>query len=174
MEENTKKQGYDYIVVDDGTEEVPIYNKAHQEVGKIIFMPTDINLINRFDETIGTINDVVKKLESVNITAEGEGETKDDMVILKSVEKELFEKVNYILGGDFAEAFFGKINPFSPIKLTGKFYFEHALTALSGFINNRFDRSVQAVNKKVETYTHGYRTGKHKNGGKKKKNGGKK
>lgn len=173
MEENTKKQGYDYIVVDDGTEEVPIYNKAHQEVGKIIFMPTDINIINRFDETINSVLDIVKKLESANITSEGEGESEDDMAILKAVRDELFEEVNYILGGDVAEAFFGKINPFSPMK-SGGFYFEKALTALVSFVNNRFDSSIKAMNKKVDTYTHGYRTGKHKNGGKKKKNGGKK
>lgn len=171
MEDIKKRQGYDYIVVDDGTEEVPIYNKAHQEVGKITFMPTDINIITRFDETVGSLDSIVKKLEAVNITAEGNGESEDDMTVIKTVENELFEKVNYILGGDFAGAFFGKINPFSPTK-DGKFYFENALTALGGFINNRFDRSVKAMNDKVTNYTHGYRTGKHKNGGK--KHGGKK
>lgn len=168
MDERTKRQGYEYIVVDDGTEEIPIFNKSHQEVGKITFVPTDLNIIDRFNETVGKIESIAGRLEKASISADGEGETGSDDEILKNVEKELFEKVNYILGGDFAEAFFGKVNPFSPTK-SGKFYFENALNSLGVFINNRFNKSINAMNDKVVQYTHGYRTGKHKNGGKKKR-----
>jgi len=172
MEEIKKMQDTaKFFVVDDGTEVVPIYNKAGIKVGEFCFVPTDLNIVSRFDEVAESFKSITSKLENANIDSEGNGENEEDWTILKEVENELFEKVNYVLGGDFAGAFFGKINPFSPIN--GTFYFVNALNSLSAFLNKRFDSEVKKITSKVDSYTHGYRTGKHKNGGKKKKNGAK-
>ena len=67
-----------------------------------------------------------------------------------------------LFGGNMSEAFFGKMHPFSPIN--GHFYCENALSAVGAYISRQFDREVKKVNSRVERYTHGYRTGKHKGG----------
>ena len=41
---------------------------------------------------------------------------------------------------------------------------ENALSAVGAYISRQFDREVKKVNSRVERYTHGYRTGKHKGG----------
>ena len=61
-----------------------------------------------------------------------------------------------------SEAFFGKMHPFSPVN--GRFYCENALDAVGKYISSQFDREVTKINNRVNRYTHGYRTGKHKDG----------
>lgn len=61
-----------------------------------------------------------------------------------------------------SEAFFGKSTRFPPS--TVHFYCENALSAVGAYISRQFDREVKKVNSRVERYTHGYRTGKHKGG----------
>ena len=86
------------------------------------------------------------------------------MAILDKAQGKLFELVDYLFDGNASEAFFGKMNPFSPVD--GKFYCEQALNAVGEFISKQFDEEINKINTRVEKYTHGYRTGKHKDGSK--------
>ena len=63
-----------------------------------------------------------------------------------------------------AEAFFGKMHAFSPVG--GRFYCENALNAVGQFISRRFDAEIKQVSSRISKYTHGYKTGKHKDGSK--------
>ena len=79
--------------------------------------------------------------------------------------KRLYDACNFLFDGNFAEAFFGSMHPFSPVN--GRFYCENALDAVGKYISRQFDREVAKVNNRVSRYTHGYKTGKHKDGKKK-------
>lgn len=83
---------------------------------------------------------------------------------MQEAEQNLYAACDKLFGGNMAEAFFGKMHPFSPIN--GRFYCENALEAVGNYISRQFAREVKKVNARVERYTHGYaaRTGKHKNG----------
>ena len=107
---------------------------------------------------------IVAPLENVNINPDGTAEEKDEaeQAALKEAVQRLYDACNYLFGGDFAAAFFGKVHPFSPVN--GHFYCENALGAVGKYISAQFDREVKKVNTRVERYTHGYRTGKHKDG----------
>lgn len=155
------------ITVDDGSVEVPIRNKQQEVIGAFIFRPTDIGIIERYNKVIGDFDEITAPLESANIKADGTVDEKDEaeMKAMKEAEQRLYDACNYLFGGNFAEAFFGKMHPFSPVN--GRFYCENALSAVGQYISHQFDREVKKVNSRVERYTHGYRTGKHKNGKKK-------
>lgn len=155
------------ITVDDGSVEVPIRNKQQEVIGVFVFRPTDIGIIERYNKVIGDFDEITAPLESVNIKADGTVDEKNEaeMKAMKEAEQRLYDACNYLFGGNFAEAFFGKMHPFSPVN--GRFYCENALNAVGQYISAQFDREVKKVNSRVERYTHGYRTGKHK-GGKKK------
>lgn len=84
------------------------------------------------------------------------------MDALKEAEKRLSDKLNALFDGNFAEAFFGKMNPFSIVG--GRFYCEVAIEAVGAYIQNRFDHEMNLAQNRVDKYTHGYRTGKHRNG----------
>lgn len=155
------------ITVDDGSIEVPIRNLQNNIIGSFVFRPTDIGIIERYNKVVGEFDRITEPLESVNINPDGTVDEKDaaEMAAMKEAEQRLYDACNYLFGGNFAEAFFGTTHPFSPIK--GHFYCENALNVVGKYISAQFDREVKQVNSRVERYTHGYRTGKHK-GGKKK------
>lgn len=159
-----KKVVFSGITVDDGSVEVPIQNKQHEVIGVFVFRPTDLGIIERYNEVVDDFEKITAPLQSVNIKADGTVDDKNEaeMTAMKEAEQRLYEACNYLFGGNFAEAFFGKMHPFSPVG--GRFYCEHALNAVGQYISAQFEREVKKVNTRVERYTHGYRTGKHRNG----------
>lgn len=161
MEENKKVDVLD-IVVDDGSVVVPIKNTLGEMIGHFRFRPTDFNIIKRYNEVAEKFEEVVQPLINANIDTNGEGADEESMKLLDEAENRLFELVDYLFDGNMAEAFFGKMHAFSPVD--GKFYCENALAAVGQFISNRFDGEIKSISSRVDEYTHGYRTGKHKNG----------
>lgn len=154
------------IVVDDGSVRVPVCNRQGEEIGVFFFRPTDIGIIDRFNEMAGEFDRITAPLESVSIKPDGTVDEKNDaeFAALREAENRLYAACDKLFGGNMSEAFFGKMHPFSPVG--GRFYCETALSAVGNYISRQFAREVQKVNTRVERYTHGYaaRTGKHRNG----------
>ena len=159
-----KIMNFDGIIVDDGGVEVPIRNTQGEEIGVFHFNPTDIGIIERYNKVAAEFDNVVAPLESIDITPDATAEEKEaaEQAALKDATERIYAACNYLFGGDFASAFFGKVHPFSPVN--GHFYCENALGAVGKYISAQFDQEVKKVNSRVERYTHGYRTGKHKDG----------
>lgn len=150
------------LVVDDGSITVPIKNTIGEAVGEFKFRPADFNIVNRYNEISEKFADVIKPLAEANITANGEGADESSIKILNEVEENLFDLVDYLFDGNAAEAFFGKMHAFSPVD--GKFYCENVLNAVGEFISRKFDAEIKKMNARIDKYTHGYKTGKHKDG----------
>lgn len=154
------------IVIDDGSVRVPIKNGYGDEIGVFHFHPGDIGIIERYNKVAAKFDDITAPLENVNINSDGTADENNEAEweAVKEAEKKLYDACNYLFGGNFAEAFFGKMHPFSPVN--GYFYCENALEAVGKYISRQFDREVDKVSKRVNKYTHGYqaRTGKHRNG----------
>ncbi len=151
------------ITVDDGMQAVPITNKLGREVGTFYFRPTDIGIIDRYNEVISKVPDIFKPLEDINISPDGTADTDAEMAVLKEAEEKLFELCDYLFGGNLSEAFFGSMHPFSPLA-DGVFYCENALDGVGNFVSAQFQRSVKGVEKRINGYTKGYasKPGKHR------------
>lgn len=153
MAENVKNFSME-ISVDDGTVRVPVKNKQGEEIGVFYFRPTDINIIKRYNEVIDKFDNIVAPLENVDISSDGTAQDVNDLAAieaLKDAEKRLFEATDYLFGGNMSEAFFGKMNPFSPVN--GHFYCETAINAVGNFINTQFDRETKRISSRVSRYT---------------------
>lgn len=153
MAENIKNISME-ISVDDGTVRVPVKNKQGKEIGVFYFRPTDINIIKRYNEVIDKFDNIVAPLENVDISSDGTAQDVNDLAAieaLKDAEKRLFEATDYLFGGNMSEAFFGKMNPFSPVN--GHFYCETAINAVGNFINTQFDRETKRISSRVSRYT---------------------
>lgn len=159
-------QSINEIVVDDGSVKVPIRNKRGNEIGVFFFRPTDIGIIDRFNDLTDDFDKITAPLESVNINPDGTVDEKNEaeFAALKEAESLLYAACDKLFGGNMSEAFFGQMHPFSPVN--GHFYCENALQAVGNYISRQFAREVKKVNSRVDHYTHGYvsRTGKHKDG----------
>ena len=167
MAENVKNQNFTGIVVDDGSVRESILNKHGEEIGVFYFRPTDVGMIDRYNKMAADFDKITAPLENVNINPDGSVDEKNEaeMAAMEEAVKRVYDACNYLFDGNFSEAFFGKMHPFSPVN--GRFYCENALDAVGKYISRQFDREVTKVNNRVNRYTHGYRTGKHKDGKKK-------
>ena len=166
-EEIKNNQNFTGIVVDDGSVRESIRNKHGEEIGVFYFRPTDVGIIDRYNKIAADFEKITAPLENVNINPDGSVDEKDEaeQAAMQEATKRLYDACNFLFDGNFAEAFFGSMHPFSPVN--GRFYCENALDAVGKYISRQFDREVAKVNNRVSRYTHGYRTGKHKDGKKK-------
>lgn len=163
-EKTTNTQNFTGIVVDDGSVRESIRNKHGDEIGVFYFRPTDIGIIDRYNKVAADFDKITAPLENVNINPDGTVDEKNEaeMAAMNEAEAKLFEACDFLFGGNMSEAFFGKMHPFSPVN--GRFYCENALDAVGKYISRQFDSEVTKINNRVNRYTHGYRTGKHKDG----------
>lgn len=161
MAEENKQKSLE-IVVDDGSQRIPIKNLAGDEIGVFYFRPTDVGIIKRFNETVAKFDRITEPLEGIAITPNGEADESDTKAAaaLEEAEKRLYEACDYIFDGNMSEAFFGKMNPFSPVG--GVFYCETALNRVGDFIAAQFDQETKKVNKRLSQYVRKYGKGSRK------------
>lgn len=147
------------IVIDDGYLRIPIRNLYGDEVGVFKFNPTDLGMAGRYNEVVDKLPGIIEPLQHVNIKPDGTAEEGDvDAVkVLREATDNLYKVFDYLLGGNMSEAFFGRTNPFSPVK--GYFYCERALIEIGKIIASQQDVELKKINKRLDRYTQGY-TGK--------------
>ena len=134
MADKLVQQNFNEIIIDDGSVKVPIRNRHGEQIGEFSFRPTDIGIVDRFNSVAVEFDKIVEPLESVNIKPDG---TVDEQNEAEFAALREAEKRLYAA----CDRLFG-----------------------GAYISRQFDREVKKVNSRVERYTHGYRTGKHKGG----------
>lgn len=145
------------IVIDDGSVRVPIENTMGEEIGVFTFRPTDIGIIERYRESLSKFDEITRPLEEADLGPDAEapaGLTDAQAEALHEAERRLYELVDYIFAGNAAEAFFGKMHPFSPVN--GSFYAELALQAAGEYIAEQFNTQTKAMDEKILKYTGEY------------------
>ena len=148
----------DIIQVNSGAKRISIKNEVGDEVGVFYFNPTDVGIVDRFKDVGDKLDKALTPLE--RITEEMSEDEQSEC--FKEAKENLYEVCDYVFGGNMSGAFFGSVDPYSPVH--GHFYFENALNAVSEYVGKQFGKETKKVNERVEKYTHGYRTGKHKGG----------
>lgn len=145
------------ITLDDGSRHVPIFNLYGEQIGEFKFRPTDIGMVNRFNEKSAEFSALAEPLEKVNINADGtadEDNSAEAIAAFNEAESRLFALVDYIFGGNASEAFFGHMHPFSPVN--DNFYCMLMLEKLGEFIGQQFNAEMPKVNANVTKYTNKY------------------
>lgn len=163
--EITKTNNPVEIVIDDGSERVPIKNRFGDEIGVFYFRPTDMGIIDRYNEIAKKFSEITEPLEKAEISPEGTVEDLSDeesIAALKEAEKRLYDAVDYLFDGNMSKAFFGRMHPFSPVG--GRFYCESAIEAVGQLISSRFDAETEKISKRVEKYTRGMGRGRRRPG----------
>ncbi len=158
----TNQEVENLIVIDDGCIDVPIQNQFGEQTGVFRFNPSDINIVNRYNETAEKFESVISPLVDANIDPNGEGADDESIRILNEAGEKMADLMDYVLNGNSREAFFSKTHIFTPVN--GKFYCELVYGAIGAFISKKFDAEIRRLNARIDKHTHGYRTGKHKKG----------
>lgn len=148
MDERVRESGGAAIVVDDGSRRVPILNVHGEEIGVFHFHPTDIGIIERYNQMVESFDQITRPLEQFA----GEDEAAQAEA-LREAEARLCEAVNALFGGDAAGAFFGSMHPFSPVG--GAFYCEAVLKAVGQYISEQFDEETAKFSGRAAKYLKG-------------------
>lgn len=139
------------ITVDDGSRRVPIQNKQGEEIGSFTFHPTDIGIIDRYNSMADQFDAITAPLEALNLGPDIDMSDPALLGALGEAKQRLYAAVNDLFGSDdAAEAFFGKMHPFSPVN--GDFYCSQVLAQVGAFIGSQFDAETKALSKKARKY----------------------
>lgn len=141
------------ITVDDGSRRVPIMNMDGEEIGAFRFHPTDIGIIERYNRMAEQFDAITEPLDGLDVPEGGEMALTDPKLVnaLGEAQGRLYDAVNRLFASDgAAEAFFGKMHPFSPVN--GEFYATQVLEKVGAFIGAQFDTETKAMSKKAKKY----------------------
>lgn len=129
------------IIIDDGSKVYNIKNKRGEILGKFTFRPSDTNIVKRHEEVIEFFN-------SFEIP-------EDTEQAIKVAEKEMEEKMSYLIGGDSGEAFFSILGPFSALA-SGELFVENVLGAISKVIEKEMSVRTKKVQRRMNKYVAKY------------------
>ena len=139
------------IVVDDGYKKVPIVNTNGEEIGVLYFNPSDVGIIERYNKIADKFDSITEPMARKAPEGLSEAEKMQfDIDCSKEASERLYEACNELFGGDFASAFFGRTNPWSPNG--GKFYCEEALEKVGAFFASYFEKEVKAIESRAQKY----------------------
>lgn len=139
-----RKNTGNVIVIDDGSKIYDIVNKNGKWLGKFEFRPADTNIIKRYEEVVEFYNNY-KVSEGKELTVEERNK----------VEKEVIDKMSYLIGADAEEAFFTILGAFSPLA-SGEFFIENVLKSISKVIEQELAVRTSKVQRRVNKYVAKY------------------
>jgi len=137
------------ITVDDGSRRVPIRNTYGEEIGAFTFRPTDVGIIQRYNDMVKRFDAVIEPLQAL----EGDVDLEDPRYAeaITEATRRVYDEVNALFASaDAAEGFFGRMNPFSPVN--GEFYCAGVLNAVGEYISQAFDTETAKFSEKAKTY----------------------
>lgn len=135
-----KNQSND-IVIDDGSKVYNIKNKQGKMLGRFEFRPSDTNIVKRYEEVVDFFNSF--KLPE---------DTDESM---ETAEKELKEKMSYLIGADADESFFSIMGPFSALA-SGELFIENVLGAIANVIEREMSVRTKRVQRRMNKYVAKY------------------
>lgn len=129
------------IVIDDGSKVYTIENKKGKVLGKFEFRPSDTNIVQRYEEVVEYFNGF--KLPENTEAA------------MKAAEKEMAEKMSFLIGADAGAAFFSIMGPFSALA-SGELFVENVLNAIANVIERELSIRTKRVQSRMNKYVAKY------------------
>lgn len=129
------------IIIDDGSKIYNIKNKQGKMLGRFEFRPSDTNIVRRYEEIVDFFN---------NFSVP---ENTDQA--MKTAEKEMTERMSYLIGADAEEAFFTIMGPFSALA-SGELFVENVLGAIAKVIEKEMDVRTKRVQRRMNKYVAKY------------------
>ena len=138
------------IVIDDGTRELVLKNQFNATICKLHIRTSDLSLMDRYNDLMNDLGDVVKPLSEVGIKADGTAEFETEWAVIKKVEADLTARLGKLFDTDEISAIFKHRHMFSSIG--GEFFVEKVLSALGEKINDAIREETELSQKRMSKY----------------------
>lgn len=138
------------VIIDDGTQEIPILNKFGKHICNIYIRPADIAILDRYQALMRDFDQIIAPLQNLDINADGTASFDKDWKTLKEVENRVKRKIDELFDMEEADAIFATRNPFSSVG--GEFFCSRVLKALAAVITDAVERETKASQKRMAKY----------------------
>lgn len=136
------------IIIDDGSRVYNIRNKRGEILGKFVFIPSDMNIMDRYQHAIETFNKLQEKISN-------EPENSDIIKIKNECEEEIKKEIDYLFRADASGTFFTITTPFTPLE-SGEFFVESVLNSVKLIIEKETGKRLEKANSRASKYTERY------------------
>lgn len=146
-----KVVGAPVIAIDDGTEAVEIVNKRGDVIGKLVFRPSDMGIVARWNAMAGNFDHITEPLTALD---EKTATPEDRLAAIEQAKERLCAALDEAFDGNVSEAFFAGVHPFALVG--GRFYAEIVMDAVAGYMSKRFTEEFKRVHAKNSDKTGKY------------------
>lgn len=139
---------------DDGLKEFTLNNDPNRVIR---FNPSDINLLNRFNQAQKTINEEQTKIkQDITLKENGEPETeqedyKNALEVINKTNQLIKDQIDFIFDSKVSDAVFGNQSPLSTVN--GKPFFERFFIAVKPLMESEITKEQKASKKRISKYT---------------------
>lgn len=137
------------IQIDDGSKVYDITNMRGELLGQFKFIPSDFDLIRRYDETVSAFEQMSEEIK---------GKKDAPISYVMELDKRIGEQVDYLFNAPVAKSFFSITSPFTMLD-SGQFFVENVLNAVKGIIEQERNVKLEEVQAHVKKYTQKYKAG---------------
>ena len=137
-------------VIDDGTREIPLYNKFGKLICKVHIRLSDWSIVDRLEAFKADFANAVEPLKQISIKNDGTAESQDDWQAFKAVETEVKNQINKLFDLDDADDIFAARNPLSSVN--GRFFCESVIEALGDIIVKALNDEAAATKERMDKY----------------------
>ncbi len=138
------------IQIDDGTREYEIQNKYGETICKLHFRPSDLSLLNRWQDMQASFAETIKPIEELDINADGTAADDAGIEALRKADARFREALGKLIDSRDVGAIFEKRNPFSSVG--GRFFAENVIAMLDGIISKALAEEAEAARKRTAKY----------------------
>ncbi|MBO5112521.1 MAG: hypothetical protein J6C12_04145 [Lachnospiraceae bacterium] len=136
------------ITITSGLKTYDLVNEKKELLGQITFNPSDMNIVNRHQEVIKSLNELKKEFSN-------KSENKSTYEQIEELDNIVYEKFDYLFGAKVSDVIFSIMGPFSVLE-SGQLFFEHVLNAISAVIEADANKKAKKALSKIKKYTQKY------------------
>ena len=130
------------VKVNTGAVNVIIGDEFNEEIGSFKFIPTDLDIADRYEKSIG-------EFESIKIDENAEYDE------FKKISEKIKDIFDYLLNYKVSDTLFKVCNPLTPVN-NGDFYFEVCLETIANIIEETFEKRIEKKKARIQKATSKY------------------
>lgn len=146
IQQSARVQGND-VFVDDGSKAYNIRNCRKEIIGKFVFCPSDMGIVERYNHAIAEFEDIQKTFNERN------GEDNEES--LKNASDRIKKTIDDLFNADVSGSFFSIASPFTPLE-NGEFFVANVLESVRAIVEHETGIRLKRAKTRANKYTQKY------------------
>ena len=145
----------DIVLSKDIYETVRIKDHTGKVLSEFSFNPSDANIVERYEEFVQSMEELVKDIESFESLSDSEKDYDKAKDKKKFIDEAIHKKMNDLLNADVSESIFSVMGALSPLP-SGDYYWTFIFEQIGKKIQNATGARLQKIDMKIKKHTAKY------------------